>query len=105
MPDYQETKRGYLIVPRHDFDFRHASGDIARSPCPSCSDNREHPGDPSVRMNLKTGIGKCFHCGRQFLIKEQMRPYLRQSGPSASRSYKLPKGDDLNLLVIHSDDV
>ena len=105
MPDYQETKRGYLIVPRHDFDFRHTSGDIARSPCPSCSDNREHSGDPSVRMNLKTGIGKCFHCGRQFLIKEQMRPYLRQSGPSVSRSYKLPKGDDLNLLVIHSDDV
>ena len=77
MKEYQETKRGYLLVPRHDFDFRQIHGDIARSTCPVCSENRAHPGDPSVRMNMKTGIGKCFHCGRQFLIKEQVRHYLR----------------------------
>ena len=52
MKEYQETKRGYLLVPRHDFDFRQIHGDIARSTCPSCSENRAHPGDPSVRMNL-----------------------------------------------------
>ena len=31
MKEYQETKRGYLLVPRHDFDFRQIRGDIARS--------------------------------------------------------------------------
>ena len=105
MKEYQETKRGYLLVPRHDFDFRQIHGDIARSTCPSCSGSREHPGDPSVRMNLKTGIGKCFHCGRQFLIKEQVRHYLCQTTPSKPENHKLPKADELNLLVIHSDEV
>ena len=64
MQNYEETKRGFRIVPKSDFDFRQIRGDIARSTCPDCREERGHPSDPSVRMNLKTGLGKCFHCGR-----------------------------------------
>ena len=98
MEDYEETKRGFRIVPKSDFDFKQIHGDIARSTCPDCRDDRGHPGDPSVRMNLKTGIGKCFHCGRKYILREQLRTYNRRTFPQHPHHYTLPKCDDLTIL-------
>ena len=103
MKEYQETKRGYMIVPQSDFEFIQKKGDIARSTCPVCRDSRQHANDPSVRMNLRTGIGKCFHCGSKMLLKDKTQSYFRLTTPSKPQSYRLPKVDDLKL--IHSDEV
>lgn len=98
MNEYEETKRGFRIVPKADFDFRQIRGDIARSTCPDCREQRGHPGDPSVRMNLRTGLGKCFHCGRRYILREKLKSYDRHSGPVHPHNYKLPKCDDLTIL-------
>ena len=103
MKEYKETKRGFLIVPKADFDLKHIKGDIARSTCPACRDERGHPGDTSVKLNLKTGIGKCFHCGSKFILKEKFRTYNDRSRPVHKHDYKLPKCDDLKIL--HSPDI
>lgn len=103
MRDYKETKRGFRIVPRRDFDLKHVKGDIARSTCPDCSEDRGHPGDPSVRINLKTGLGKCFHCGRKYILEEKVRTYHERTRPKKKHDYLRPQCDD--LLVLHTEQI
>lgn len=76
------TKNGrFIILDQGDIHVRYTSksdADVVRCPCPACSGHREHKKDPSLKLNLRTGYGHCFHCGEYFILKSTWEKYEQQ---------------------------
>ena len=56
------------IISESEIKFKSHNGRRARSVCPVCKYNREHPEDPSVAWDLSSGVGYCHHCKMRFKI-------------------------------------
>lgn len=96
---------GYYIVPDDQLDIKHSKTDennnvtIARCTCPDCSGNRraEHKNEPCVRLDMSTGLGKCYNCGFKFIISSKVTKY-RRSQPVKKYNWKLPTTTHLTPL-------
>ena len=58
------------IVRSEELEIKSRNGNRARSTCPVCSGTRGEPNDPSVALELSTGVGYCHHCGARFKIDD-----------------------------------
>ena len=103
--EWQQTPTGYYIVPDDQLDIKHSKTDennnvtIARCTCPDCSGNRraEHKNEPCVRLDMSTGLGKCYNCGFKFIISSKVTKY-RRSQPVKKYNWKLPTTTHLTPL-------
>ena len=49
------------------------SGDV-KTHCPKCASTRKKSGDPSLSVNVDTGVWKCHHCGWTGSVNQYVRP-------------------------------
>ena len=96
------TKNGrFIILDQGELQVKYTSrsdSDVVRCPCPACSDHREHKKDPSLKMNLRTGYGHCFHCGEYFILKKTWESYEQQWQQRTSKYKRQPVKLDPNTL-------
>ena len=80
---------------KYGFDNRGRMSGQMRCTCPKCRENRSHPGDRSVALNLDSGLWYCHHCGeggyvpdeneeREREEKKRRAEQKRQMKPSAN---------------------
>ena len=53
------------------------SGEV-KTKCPKCSGSRKKQNDPSLGVNIDTGVWKCHHCGWSGSVNQYVRPEPRQ---------------------------
>jgi len=100
---WEQTPTGYYIVPTERLDIRRRRTDedgratIVRCTCPDCSDSRKHREEPCVRLDLTTGLGKCYNCGFHFIIASKVKQYNQKRG-FQKQSYRLPDTSRLRPL-------
>ena len=81
--EWQQTSTGYYIVPADQLDIKRSRSDedgnktIVRCTCPDCSDMRKasHREEPCVRLDMTTGLGKCYNCGFHFIVSSKVTDY------------------------------
>lgn len=60
------------------FDLRGKwSGDV-KTLCPKCADSRKKSKDPSLSVNIDTGVWKCHNCGWTGSVNQYVRPEPRR---------------------------
>ena len=107
---WEQTGTGYYIVPIDKLDVKGAQKDndnkpnlkalgktIVRCKCPDCSDSRKHKDEHCVRLDLTTGMGKCYNCGFQFIIGTKVADYNKKRGYQ-KKNFKLPDTTKLRPL-------
>ena len=102
---WEQTPTGYYIVPIDQLDIRRSRTDengtatIVRCTCPDCSDSRKqaHQNEPCVRIDMNTGLGKCYNCGFHFIISTKVKAYGKHQ-PVKKENWKLPRTDHLKRL-------
>jgi twinkle protein len=52
------------------------SGEV-KTVCPKCSHSRKKKSDPSLGVNIDTGVWKCHHCGWSGSVNQYVRPEPR----------------------------
>lgn len=103
--EWQRTPTGYYIVPFEALDIKRSKTDdngnatIVRSTCPDCSANRKlnHRDQDCVRLDMKTGLGKCYNCGFEFIISSKVTAY-KSKQPFRKQNWKLPDTTHLTPL-------
>ena len=110
---WEQTSTGYYIVPIDKLDVKGAQKDdkgipnlkalsktIVRCTCPDCSDSRkqEHVDQACVRLDMSTGLGKCYNCGFHFIISTKVGEYNKKRGYQ-KKKYKLPDTSKLTKLT------
>ena len=76
LKEWQQISTGYFIVPNEKLHIVSKRTDengtvtIARCTCPDCSDSRkaDHIDQACVRLDMSTGLGKCYNCGFRFIL-------------------------------------
>ena len=53
------------------------SGEV-KTICPKCSQQRKKKNDPSLGVNIDTGVWKCHHCGWSGSVNQYVRPEPKQ---------------------------
>jgi twinkle protein len=53
------------------------SGDV-KTHCPKCASTRKKSGDPSLSVNVDTGVWKCHHCGWTGSVNQYVRPEAKK---------------------------
>ena len=53
------------------------SGEV-KTLCPKCSHQRKKKSDPSLGVNIDTGVWKCHHCGWSGSVNQYVRPEPKQ---------------------------
>lgn len=53
------------------------SGEV-KTVCPKCSHQRKKKNDPSLGVNIDTGVWKCHHCGWSGSVNQYVRPEPKQ---------------------------
>jgi len=99
---WQQTATGYYIVPADLLNIKSKRTDengtatIVRCTCPDCSDGRKaaHQDQACVRLDMSTGLGKCYNCGFKFIVGSKVPDYNKKRGYQ-QHSYKLPKTSHL----------
>ena len=102
---WEQTPTGYYIVPIDQLDIKRSRTDengtatIVRCTCPDCSDSRKrsHQNEPCVRLDMTTGLGKCYNCGFHFIISTKVKALSRHQ-PVKKENWKLPRTDHLKPL-------
>lgn len=102
---WEQTPTGYYIVPIDQLDIKRSRTDengtatIVRCTCPDCSDSRKqaHQNEPCVRIDMNTGLGKCYNCGFHFIISTKVKAYGKHQ-PVKKENWKLPRTDHLKRL-------
>ena len=107
---WQQTSTGYYIVPIDKLDVKGAKNDsdkqpdlqalgrnIVRCKCPDCSDTRKHKEEHCVRLDLSTGMGKCYNCGFHFIISTKVTDYNKKRGYQ-KKNFRLPDTSKLMPL-------
>ena len=84
---WEQTPTGYYIVPADQLDIKRRktdelgqAGNIVRCTCPDCASAKQHGQDPCVRLNLSTGIGRCYKCDFRFILSGKVKDYTRKRG-------------------------
>ena len=90
---WEQTGTGYYIVPISELDVKGVKTDgengpdikalgknIVRCRCPDCSDSRKHKDEYCTRLDMTTGMGKCFNCGFRFIISSKVGDYNKKRG-------------------------
>ena len=103
--EWQQTSTGYYIVPLDQLDIKHSRSDedgnktIVRCTCPDCSESRKasHKEEPCVRLDMTTGLGKCYNCGFHFIVNTKVIDYNKKRGYQ-KQNWKLPRTDHLKPL-------
>ena len=102
---WELTPTGYYIVPIDRLDIKHSRTDengtatIVRCTCPDCSDSRKraHQNEPCVRLDMTTGLGKCYNCGFHFIVSTKVKAFGKHQ-PVRKENWKLPRTDHLKRL-------
>ena len=102
---WEKTPTGYYIVPMDQLDIKHkksdenGNGTIARCTCPDCSANRKsvHKDEACVRLDLNTGLGKCYNCGFHFIISSKVKQYSHHQ-PVKKYNWRKPSTAHLKPL-------
>ena len=108
--DWTQTSNGYYIVPIDKLEVKGAEKDsrgmpnlkalgktIVRCKCPDCSDSRKHNKEYCARLDLSTGMGKCYNCGFRFIIGSMVNDYNKKRGYQKTK-FKLPDTSKLKPL-------
>ena len=103
LKEWQQTSTGYYIVPNEKLNIVSKRTDengtvtIARCTCPDCSDSRKaaHVDQACVRLDMSTGLGKCYNCGFHFITSNKVSDYNKKRG-FQKKKFKLP---DTSKLV------
>ena len=101
--EWQQTSTGYYIVPADMLDIKRTKTDengnstIVRCTCPDCSDSRKHSEERCVRLDMMTGLGKCYNCGFRFILGSKVTQYNQKRG-FQKKNWKLPRTDHLTAL-------
>ena len=108
--EWQQTSTGYYIVPIKKLDVKGAQKDdkgvpnlkalgktIVRCTCPDCSDSRKHKDETCVRLDMSTGLGKCYNCGFQFIVSTKVADYNKKRG-FQKKKFKQPNISKLMQL-------
>lgn len=53
------------------------SGEV-KTRCPKCANQRKKKNDPSLGVNIDTGVWKCHHCGWSGSVNQYVRPEARK---------------------------
>ncbi|MBR1502995.1 MAG: AAA family ATPase [Prevotella sp.] len=95
--EWQTTNGGYPIVPFEQLNIKtrpDESGqlpNIVRCTCPDCADYKEHGNDPCVRLNLKSGYGRCYKCGFTFVADKCYKRFeSKQPVKPQKKAYRFP---------------
>ena len=97
---WEQLSTGYYIVPDELLDIKQQEdakandSNIVRCTCPDCASVRTHGKDACVRIDLLTGLGKCYKCGFKFIMKSKAVEYSRMRGVQKQK-WTLP--DTLHL--------
>ena len=107
---WEQTGTGYYIVPISELDVKGVKTDgengpdikalgknIVRCRCPDCSDSRKHKDEYCTRLDMTTGMGKCFNCGFRFIISSKVGDYNKKRG-FQKKKFKLPDTSKLMPL-------
>ena len=102
---WEQTPTGYYIVPIDQLDIKRTRTDkdgtatIVRCTCPDCSDSRKrsHRDQACVRLDMNTGLGKCYNCGFHFIISTKVKA-LSKHQPVKKENWKQPRTDHLKPL-------
>ena len=102
---WELTPTGYYIVPIDRLDIKHSRTDengtatIVRCTCPDCSDSRKraHQNEPCVRLDMTTGLGKCYNCGFHFIVSTKVKAFGKHQ-PVRKENWKLPRTTHLKPL-------
>ena len=102
---WEQTPTGYYIVPIDQLDIKRTRTDkdgtatIVRCTCPDCSDSRKrsHRDQACVRLDMNTGLGKCYNCGFHFIISTKVKA-LSKHQPVKKENWKQPRTDQLKPL-------
>lgn len=99
--NYKTDNNGHYIVPLRDFVIKSKkTTGIVRCECPMCRDERTHGHQACVKLNMNTGWGNCFKCGRVFVTEESYSEWRRKwkrCEPKAG-AYKSP-----DILSLRAD--
>lgn len=58
-------------------DLRNRWNGEVKTLCPKCSHQRKKKSDPSLGVNIDTGVWKCHHCGWSGSVNQYVRPEPR----------------------------
>ncbi len=81
----KKSPRGNYIIDYTDLDIKKRSGNEIRSTCPYCRETREHPDDPSLAIDVTTGLGMCHHCKTVFILKDFTKDLQKKYPPRVIR--------------------
>ena len=59
-------------------DLRNRWSGEVKTICPKCSHQRKKKSDPSLGVNIDTGVWKCHHCGWSGSVNQYVRPEPKQ---------------------------
>ena len=59
---------------RLGIDLRNRWSGEVKTLCPKCSNQRKKKNDPSLGVNIDTGVWKCHHCGWSGSVNQYVRP-------------------------------
>ena len=98
----KKVMKDLLIISADELNIKSRNGNHVRSTCPECSATRGNPGDPSLAVDLATGVGYCHHCGTRFKIDDD--PLRDVHGSTAVRRNDTDGGDmRRNLLPLDEE--
>ncbi len=58
-------------------DLRNKWSGEVKTTCPKCAHQRKKKNDPSLGVNIDTGVWKCHHCGWSGSVNQYVRPEAR----------------------------
>lgn len=58
-------------------DLRNKWSGEVKTTCPKCAHQRKKKNDPSLSVNIDTGVWKCHHCGWSGSVNQYVRPEAR----------------------------
>jgi len=73
----------YSELQQQGIDTRGQFTGLIKTICPKCSNERKKKSDPSLSVNLDTGLYKCHHCDWKGSVnsKQYAKPEPRKEGP------------------------
>ena len=101
---WEQLSTGYYIVPdsllgiNKKADDQGNDSNIVRCTCPDCASEKTHGKDPCVRIDMLTGLGKCYKCGFKFIMESKVSAYNRLRGVQKQK-WKLPS--TLHLMPLN----
>lgn len=99
----KQISNDLFIISDKEINFRNKTSKKARSACPVCSMERDHPDDPSVAWDLSAGVGYCHHCKARFKIDNNPEFFAENYGKNNHRENEKCEINDIRQHLLPMD--